>query len=111
MVLNYVLRAILSSPWLMAFCHKMLHAFNSYLAKSGAVVITERIPRNQRQGEKYQYSGLTRLPPGESEDGWPQADASIVPPSGADASSLIELVTFYGLQDSPIYFWRVVRIR
>ena len=35
----------------------------------------------------------------------------IVPPSGADASPLIELVTFYGLQDSPIYFWRVVRIR
>lgn len=34
----------------------------------------------------------------------------IVPLGGSDASPLIELVPFHGLQDSPTYFWRVVRI-
>lgn len=33
----------------------------------------------------------------------------IVPPNGADASPLMELITFYGMENVPTYFWRVVR--
>lgn len=35
----------------------------------------------------------------------------IVPPSGLDASPLIELVTFEGMQDFPEYYWRVERTK
>jgi hypothetical protein len=34
----------------------------------------------------------------------------IVPPNGLDASPIEEIVTIYGMQDFPSFFWRVVRI-
>jgi hypothetical protein len=37
--------------------------------------------------------------------------SDIIPPSGRNASPIIELVTFYGMEGLPAYFWRVVRTR